>query len=1404
VNISITDITYSVGGGGTGAIISPSLPTGLTGFYAGGIYTIIGTPSTSGTYNYTITTSGSCAQTFTVGSITVNPDATLSLSSASGTDTQTVCVNTSITDITYSVGGGGTGAIISPALPSGLSGSYVGGVYTISGTPSTSGTYTYTLTTTGVCVQTFTVGSITINPDASITLTSAVGTDTQTVCVNTSIVDITYLIGGGGTGAIISPSLPTGLTGFYAGGIYTIIGTPNTAGTYNYTITTSGSCAQTFTVGSITVNPDATLSLSSALGTDTQRVCVNTPITDITYSVGGGGTGAIISPALPSGLTGSYAGGVYTISGIPGTSGTYTYTLTTTGVCVQTFTVGSITVNPDASIALTSTVGTDTQTVCVNTSITDITYLIGGGGTGAIISPSLPSGLTGSYAGGIYTIIGTPASIGTYNYTITTTGTCIQTYTVGSITVSPNASVGSASGTSPLCIGGTDTYTLSSVVLGGGIGKWISSDTTIAKVDSVTGLVTGVSVGTCDIGYNIIGGCGVTGTISAIPQSLTINPNMSAGSVNGITPLCIGGTTTYSANAVVLSGGTGAWSSDDITIATVDSTGIVTGVSSGTCNIVYTVSGGCGATVFSSKQITINPDASIASLSGTTPLCIGSTATYTANAVVLSGGTGVWSSSDTTIATVNSSTGVVTGIAAGTCDIIYTITGGCGVAGTISVTKSVTITPNMSVGTVSGLSPLCIGSTATYIVSSVVLSGGIGAWTSSSPARATIDPVTGAVTGVSAGSSNIIYTISGGCGVTVSSAPQAVTINPNASVLALTGLPQAVCIGGTTTYAPFGEVLSGGIAVWSSTNTAMATVDQTGIVTGISAGISDIVYTISGGCGGDVSYDRPITVHPDASITLTSALGTDSQAVCANSPITTITYTIGGSGGVPTIVPALPTGLTSSFTAGVYTINGTPSVFGIFNHTLITTGICAPDTALLSFTISAVPVINSAFAKTICSGVKTDLALTSAGVPSNYSWIATNNFVTSGESTITQSTDSINDIILNPSINIELVTYTVIPTSISGGCVGAAQTITITANPIPSLNGVLTSSVICSGVAINYNTSSATAGATFAWTRPAVNGIIQPSGAGTGNITESLNDTTINPVNVTYTIITTANNCSNSGEDVTVTIAPVSIASPASQTVCSGTTTEIKLTSPVNGTSFSWTFNENGVSGATIGNSNTINNTLISTQTTYGTATYTIVPSYTVTTSSSCAGIPVVVSVVVNPTVIADAGKDAYIDYGKSVQIGGTPSGPSGSTYVWSPSMDVNDITLANPTVSPKYKMVYTIVATNIVNGVACSGTDDVEIKVPTPVYLVNGFTPNGDGVNDTWDIDFIGGYPNAVVEVFNRWGELVFQSQTGYKTKWNGIYNGGLLPVGTYYYIINLNDPEHPTPYTGPVTIMR
>ncbi|MEI2737412.1 MAG: PKD domain-containing protein [Chitinophagaceae bacterium] len=351
-NIAIGNIDYAISGGGNNATAS-GLPAGVTGVYNAGTFTISGIPTTPGTYNYTVTATGLCLPNSLTGTITVNPDAAISLTSAN--NTQSLCINTPVTSISYSITGGGTGGTVS-GLPPGVNGTYSGGVFTITGSPTATGTYNYTVNTTGTCLQASATGTITVNPDATLSLSSPAGTANQIVCENVAIIDITYAIGGGGTGGTVT-GLPPGVTGTYSGGVFTITGTPTVTGTYNYTVNTTGTCLQTNASGTITVNPDAAISLTSAASTNAQELCINSAITNITYSISGGGTGGTVS-GLPAGVTGSFSGGVFTITGTPTASGTFNYTVTTTGTCVQKTATGTVIVNalpvPDFNVTTPS------------------------------------------------------------------------------------------------------------------------------------------------------------------------------------------------------------------------------------------------------------------------------------------------------------------------------------------------------------------------------------------------------------------------------------------------------------------------------------------------------------------------------------------------------------------------------------------------------------------------------------------------------------------------------------------------------------------------------------------------------------------------------------------------------------------------------------------------------------------------------------------------------------------------------------------------------------------------------------------------------------------------------------------------------------------------------------------
>lgn len=137
-------------------------------------------------------------------------------------------------------------------------------------------------------------------------------------------------------------------------------------------------------------------------------------------------------------------------------------------------------------------------------------------------------------------------------------------------------------------------------------------------------------------------------------------------------------------------------------------------------------------------------------------------------------------------------------------------------------------------------------------------------------------------------------------------------------------------------------------------------------------------------------------------------------------------------------------------------------------------------------------------------------------------------------------------------------------------------------------------------------------------------------------------------------------------------------------------------------------------------------------------------------------------------------------------------------SYLWTPPSFLSSDTVYSPVSKPVDDIRYTF---TVRGEGGCSVSDTIFIKVLKSPEIPNAFSPNGDGINDTWDIKYLESYPGATVDVFNRYGQIVFRS-FGYNRAWDGRSNGQVLPIGTYYYIIN---PKNGKPiYTGSITIIR
>ncbi len=167
-------------------------------------------------------------------------------------------------------------------------------------------------------------------------------------------------------------------------------------------------------------------------------------------------------------------------------------------------------------------------------------------------------------------------------------------------------------------------------------------------------------------------------------------------------------------------------------------------------------------------------------------------------------------------------------------------------------------------------------------------------------------------------------------------------------------------------------------------------------------------------------------------------------------------------------------------------------------------------------------------------------------------------------------------------------------------------------------------------------------------------------------------------------------------------------------------------------------------------------------------------------TNRSCgvASPAIIINVHTKPTV--DAGPDRHLITGNTVMLAGKVEG-EGLKYSWGPDIYIDDISKLSALVWPASDMEYTLSAKSIYG---CTNEDHVLVEVIKDIFVPTAFTPNGDGINDTWQIPFLDPEFDATVNVFNRYGNLVYKA-AGEITSWDGKFRGSLQPAGIYIYTI-------------------
>ncbi len=188
--------------------------------------------------------------------------------------------------------------------------------------------------------------------------------------------------------------------------------------------------------------------------------------------------------------------------------------------------------------------------------------------------------------------------------------------------------------------------------------------------------------------------------------------------------------------------------------------------------------------------------------------------------------------------------------------------------------------------------------------------------------------------------------------------------------------------------------------------------------------------------------------------------------------------------------------------------------------------------------------------------------------------------------------------------------------------------------------------------------------------------------------------------------------------------------------------------------------------------------------------------TYTFVANNGCVS-AVTQQIEVFPIPQVNAGDDFYILAGGQKQIDASATG-TGLKFKWSPSTGLDRDDILNPIANPEFDTKYTLTVTS---SQGCTFVDQIYVYVLQDINAPNTFTPNGDGVNDVWNVKYLDTYPNATVEIYDRNGQRIYFSK-GYAVPFDGKYKNKELPVGAYYYIINPNSGRKSI--TGNLTIIK
>jgi gliding motility-associated-like protein len=471
-----------------------------------------------------------------------------------------------------------------------------------------------------------------------------------------------------------------------------------------------------------------------------------------------------------------------------------------------------------------------------------------------------------------------------------------------------------------------------------------------------------------------------------------------------------------------------------------------------------------------------------------------------------------------------------------------------------------------------------------------------------------------------------------------------------------------------------------------------------------------------------------------------------------------------------------PNGFTSSLQNPSIS-NATILNAGTYNASVTVNG-CLSSNASTIVNINQTPAAPTATNNgALCEGSNLNLSA-SVIAGASYNWTGPNGFTSS-----TQNCSISNVTIVN--VGQYLVRATV------NGCTSVAGTTTVMVDRPSVSNAGINRTVCVSSSVVQMNGTVSGGSGTGIWSTSGT-GNFSPSNT---NLNASYNlsgaDKTTGVVSLT---LTSTNNgaCPLSASSINITLAPLPVVNAGNDiSVCADANVFLNG-SVINASGGTWSSSGSGSFTPSNTNLNAIYN-LGSLDKSRSNVTLTL----TTTGNGSCAAVSGSILVSINPLPIVNIGGDKYVIEKNSIVLSPQVN-ESGLKYKWSPASYLTNDTILNPVCQPPTDITYTL---TVKDNKGCSSTDNVTINVLKIPVVPNVFTPNGDGINDTWQIKYLATYPGCTVQIYTRYGQLIFQS-TGYSKPWDGTVNGKSLPAATYYYII---DPKNGLkPMSGFVDIVR